>query len=306
MNKIVVIGSSNMDLVVNATKAPEGGETVIGTQFDTKFGGKGANQAFSVLRIGGDVTFVTKVGKDVFGTQITEHFKDAGMDISTVFTDDSTSTGVALITVDANAENRIVVVPGANATLTKEDIDKVRMHIEDCEYVIIQLEIPMVTVEYAINMAWTLGKKVVLNPAPACPLPEGLMSKVFLVTPNETEASLLTGIHVTNEEETAIAAADVLFEQGVQNVIITLGSKGALVCSKNEKQFVPAFSVKAIDTTAAGDAFNGAFTVALAEGKDMIEAARMACATSAIAVTRTGAQDSVPTREELDKFLSEH
>lgn len=303
MSKIVVIGSSNTDLVVNTDRAPEGGETVLGNGFVVNHGGKGANQAVAVSRIGGTVSFISKVGNDTFGSQMRRHYEDEGMDVSYVFVDALTPSGVALIIVDGKAENRIVVAPGANGNLTEEDIDKAGLAVEKSEFVLLQLEIPMTTVEYAVRMAASLGKKVIVNPAPACPLSEELLRDVYLITPNETEAGILTGITIV-DNHSAIKAAEALLGLGVQNVVITLGEKGALVYNAEVSMFVPAYQVKAVDTTAAGDVFNGALAVALSEGRTLPDAARFACAASAISVTRMGAQNSVPSRDELDNYIN--
>lgn len=303
MNRIVVIGSSNADLVVNTDRAPGSGETVLGNGFTVNHGGKGANQAVAILRIGGSVSFVSKVGNDIFGSQMRRHFEEEGMDVSYVFTDMSAASGVALITVDSRAENRIVVVPGANNNLSKEDIDKARLVVEQSEIIVLQLEIPMVSVRYAVRLAASLGKKVIVNPAPACPLSEELLRDIYLITPNETEAGILTGIPVV-DEDSAQKAATALLRQGVQNVVITLGAKGALVHNSKVSMFIPAYRVKAVDTTAAGDVFNGALAVALSEGRTLPDAASFACAASAISVTRSGAQNSIPFRNELDDFIN--
>lgn len=303
MSKIVVIGSSNTDLVVNTDRAPEGGETVLGNGFVVNHGGKGANQAVAVSRIGGTVSFISKVGNDTFGSQMRRHYEDEGMDVSYVFVDALAPSGVALIIVDGKAENRIVVAPGANGNLREEDIDKAGLAVEKSEFVLLQLEIPMATVEYAARMAASLGKKVIVNPAPACPLSEELLRDVYLITPNETEAGILTGITIV-DNDSAFKAAEALFRLGVQNVVITLGEKGALVYNAEVSMFVPAYQVKAVDTTAAGDVFNGALAVALSEGRTLPDAARFACAASAISVTRMGAQNSVPSRDELDNYIN--
>lgn len=303
MSKIVVIGSSNTDLVVNTDRAPEGGETVLGNGFVVNHGGKGANQAVAVSRIGGKVSFISKVGNDTFGSQMRRHYEDEGMDVSYVFVDALAPSGVALIIVDGNAENRIVVAPGANGNLTEEDIDKARLAVEKSEFVLLQLEIPMTSVEYAVRMAASLGKKVIVNPAPACALSEELLRDVYLITPNETEAGILTGITIA-DNASALKAAEALFRLGVQNVVITLGEKGALVYNDEISMFVPAHRVKAVDTTAAGDVFNGALAVALSEGSTLPDAARFACAASAISVTRMGAQNSVPSRDELNNYIN--
>lgn len=303
MNKIVVIGSSNIDLVVNTDRVPQSGETILGNEFIINYGGKGANQALTVLRIGGGVSFISKIGNDIFGSQMRRHFEEEGMDVSHVFTDMSAPSGVAFITVDNKAENRIVVVPGANDNLSEEDVDNAKLAVKQCEIMVLQLEIPMTSVRYAVRMAASLGKKVIVNPAPACPLAGEFLRDIYLITPNETEAGILTGISVVDEESAQKAAA-VLLQQGVQNVVITLGAKGALVYNSNVSVFVPAYRVKAVDTTAAGDVFNGALAVALSEGRTLTDATYFACAASAISVAHSGAQNSIPFRDELDDFIN--
>lgn len=302
MSKIVVIGSSNADLVVNTKKAPEGGETVMGESFAMNYGGKGANQAVAVQRIGGEVTFVAKVGDDQFGHQMRNHFAEEKMDLTYLYTDAETSSGVALIIVDGRAENRIVVAAGANGKLTEKDIEAALPAIEKSEIVLMQLETPMATVEYVCKKAAALNKKMILNPAPACQLSDDLLNGLFLITPNETEAGILTGVSV-EDEVSALKAADILLDKGVQNVAITLGAKGVWVHNAYHSLLIKSYKVDAVDTVAAGDVFNGAMAVALSEGKNLIEAAKFACAASAISVTRIGAQSSVPYREEVEEFM---
>lgn len=302
MSKIVVIGSSNADLVVNTKKAPERGETVMGESFAVNYGGKGANQAVAVQRIGGEVTFVAKVGDDQFGHQMRNHFTEEKMDLTYLYTEATTSSGVALIIVDEHGENRIVVAAGANGKLTEKDIETALPAIEKSEIVLIQLETPMATVEYACKKAMALNKKVILNPAPACQLSDDLLKGLFLITPNETEAGILTGVSV-EDEASALKAAGILLGKGVQNVAITLGAKGVWVHNACHSLLIKSYKVDAVDTVAAGDVFNGAMAVALSEGKNLIEAAHFACAASAISVTRIGAQSSVPYREEVEEFM---
>lgn len=302
MSKIVVIGSSNADLVVNTKKAPEGGETVMGESFAMNYGGKGANQAVAVQRIGGEVTFVAKVGDDQFGHQMRNHFAEEKMDLTYLYTDAETSSGVALIIVDGRAENRIVVAAGANGKLTEKDIEAALPAIEKSEIVLMQLETPMATVEYVCKKAAALNKKMILNPAPACQLSDDLLNGLFLITPNETEAGILTGVSV-EDEVSVLKAADILLDKGVQNVAITLGAKGVWVHNAYHSLLIKSYKVDAVDTVAAGDVFNGAMAVALSEGKNLIEAAKFACAASAISVTRIGAQSSVPYREEVEEFM---
>ncbi len=303
MNKILVIGSSNMDLVVQVPRCPAAGETLFGSSFTTNYGGKGANQAVAVARIGSGVTFMTKLGNDTFGQQMRQHFSEEGMDLTHILTDAESPTGTALITVEDKGENRIIVVPGANAHLTENDVESLSDEINSCRFVLTQLEIPLPTVLRVAEMASAAGKQLILNPAPARPLPDSLLQKVFLITPNETEAEILTGIRVS-DVESARRAALWFREKGVQQIVITMGSQGAFVFTDDFQGMVPAYKVKAIDTTAAGDVFNGALTVALSEGKTTADAARFGCAASALAVMRPGAQSSIPTRTEIDAFLA--
>lgn len=303
MNKILVIGSSNMDLVVQVPRCPAAGETLLGSSFTTNYGGKGANQAVAVARIDSGVTFMTKLGNDTFGQQMRQHFSEEGMDLTHILTDAESPTGTALITVEDKGENRIIVVPGANARLTENDVESLSAEINSCRFVLTQLEIPLPTVLRVAEMASAAGKQLILNPAPARPLPDSLLQKVFLITPNETEAEILTGIRVS-DVESARRAALWFREKGVQQIVITMGSQGAFVFTDDFQGMVPAYKVKAIDTTAAGDVFNGALTVALSEGKTTADAARFGCAASALAVMRPGAQSSIPTRTEIDAFLA--
>ena len=299
--QILVVGSTNTDMVIKAAHLPRPGETILGGTFFMNPGGKGANQAVAIARLGAPVTFICKTGTDIFGHQSQQLFEAEGINTSYVFSDPQNPSGVALISVDDKAENCIVVDSGANANLTPEDLKKAEEAIDQCDIVLLQLEIPMETVEYVAKIAFEKGKKVILNPAPAQPLSAKLLSHLYLITPNETEAEMISGVKIT-DEASANEAAQVLSEKGVQNVIITLGSKGALVYSNGESEIVPAYKVNAIDTTAAGDVFNGALTVALSEGRDLKEASRFGCKASAISVTRSGAQSSAPYRNEVDIF----
>ena len=299
--QILVVGSSNTDMVIKAAHLPRPGETILGGTFFMNPGGKGANQAVAIARLGASITFICKTGTDIFGHQSQQLFESEGINTSYIFSDPINPSGVALISVDDNAENCIVVASGANANLTPEDLKKAEEAIDQCDIVLLQLEIPMETVEYVAKIASEKGKKVILNPAPAQPLSAELLSHLYLVTPNETEAEMISGVKIT-DEASAKEAVRVLSERGVQNVIITLGSKGALVCSDGKSEVIPAYKVKAVDTTAAGDVFNGALTVALSEGLDLFEASRFGCKASAIAVTRPGAQSSAPYRNEVNVF----
>ena len=262
-------------------------------------GGKGANQAVAAARMDGDVIFVTKVGDDMFGEESQRHFANENIPAEYIFTEQGSPSGVALITVDARGENCIVVAPGANDLLSRSDIDVVRSQIEAAEYLLLQLEIPMEVVEYAADVAHKAGTKVILNPAPAAPLSRELISKLYLITPNRTECQLLTARSIS-DEKSAESAASALLAMGAQNAIVTLGSRGALVAEDGGKyELIPAQHVVAVDTTAAGDVFNGALCVALSEGRTLIEAATFATKASAISVTRMGAQSSIPYRIEI-------
>lgn len=299
--QILVVGSSNTDMVIKAAHLPRPGETILGGTFFMNPGGKGANQAVAIARLGGPVTFICKTGSDIFGYQSQQLFEEEGINTSYIFSDPEHPSGVALITVDEQAENCIVVASGANANLLPSDLEKAEEAIEQADLVLMQLEVPMETVRFVADMAWEKGKKVILNPAPAHPLSAELLRRLYLITPNETEAEMISGVKIT-DESSAIEAARVLSGMGVQNVIITLGSKGALLYSDGKSEKVPAWKVEAVDTTAAGDVFNGALTVALSEGRDLKEATRFACKASAISVTRVGAQSSAPYRNEVDIF----
>ena len=298
MGKIVVVGSSNTDLVIKTDRIPEPGETVLGGHFMMAAGGKGANQAVAARRLGGDVTFVACVGDDLFGTNSLENYRGEGMNTSFISVKKGVPSGVASIFVDAAAENVIVVAPGANSELGEAEIDAAGEEIKGADFVLMQLETPMASVEYAAEKASLSGTKVILNPAPAVELSDALLSRLWLITPNRTEAQLITGLPVNTEEEAA-TAAEALRAKGVTNVIITLGSKGAYVLSEDFRGIVPANPIKAVDTTAAGDTFNGALCVALSEGRSLPDACRFAARASAIAVTRMGAQPSIPYRREL-------
>jgi ribokinase len=301
--KIVVVGSTNTDMVIKAAHLPAPGETILGGTFFMNPGGKGANQAVSAARLGGAVTFISKTGNDVFGRQSVQLFEEEGIDTSCMLSDSKQPSGVALITVDDNAENCIVVASGANATLSPQDLRKAEHLIGEAAIVLMQLEIPVETVAHVASLAAKQGVKVVLNPAPVCSLPPELLRHVTIITPNSTEAEMLTGVAVT-DQAAAEKAARIIREQGVETVIITLGARGALVLHEDTFHHVPPVKVKAVDTTAAGDVFNGALVVALSEGRDIPDAVAFACKASAIAVTRLGAQSSAPYRHEADTFAT--
>ena len=300
--QILVIGSSNTDMVIKAQHLPRPGETVLGGTFFMNQGGKGANQAVSIARLSGQVTFICKTGNDIFGKEAKQLFEKEGIDTSFMFSDPEHPSGVALITVDDNAENCIVVASGANAKLLPVDISTAHEAIEKADIIVMQLEIPIETVKYVANIARKLNKKVILNPAPAQALDIELLQSLYMITPNETEAEMISGIKIT-DDDSLHACAQAIYNMGVQTVIITLSSKGALVYNETLQTIIPSFEVNAIDTTAAGDVFNAALAVAVSEGQDLQEAVRFANKAAAISVTRLGAQSSAPYRNEVDIFV---
>ena len=301
-SSIVVIGSSNTDMIIKLERIPRPGETVLGGEFSIAAGGKGANQAVGSARAGGKVALVAKIGADMFGDQAVQGFQRDGIDVACVFRDKKAPSGVALIFVAKDGENSIAVASGANGKLTPADVRKAKPVIAGAGIVILQLETPMETVEAAAALAAKQGATVILNPAPARALEDRLLKLVSILTPNETEAEMLTGIAVKDENGAAQAAA-ALQARGVPTVIVTLGAKGAWVAAEGESRLAPGFKVTPVDTTAAGDVFNGALAAALAEGLPLFEAARFANAAGALSVTAMGAQPSAPTRKQIDKLL---
>ena len=299
---IVVVGSSNTDMIIQLDRIPKPGETILGGTFTTAAGGKGANQAVGAARAGGRVTFVARVGQDMFGDQALAGFQKDGICVDYVARDRKAPSGVALIFVARDGENSIAVAGGANGQLSPADVRKARAVLSKAAVMVLQLEIPLPTVEAAADLASKLGVRVILNPAPARKLPKSLLRQVSILTPNETEAELLTGVKVTDEASLQ-RAADALLACGVETVILTLGARGAFVAGPGVRQWVRGFKVKPVDTTAAGDIFNGALAVALAEGKPLLDAVRLANAAAAISVTRLGAQPSAPQRREIEKLL---
>jgi ribokinase len=285
-------------MVIKAERLPIPGETILGGTFLMNPGGKGANQAVAASRLGGNVSLISKTGNDVFGKQSVVLYNSENVNTEFVFSDSKLPSGVALITVDSNGENCIVVASGANANLKPVDIDKAIKAIDNGDIVLMQLEIPLETVEYVAELASAKGKIVILNPAPARALSNKLLSHIDLIIPNKSEAEILSGIKVS-DIETAKQAADIIARKGVDNVVITLGSQGALIREKDSFHFVAAHKVEAVDTTAAGDTFCGAICVGLSEGKTILESVILAVKASAITVTRMGAQSSLPNRSEL-------
>ena len=303
MGKIVVVGSSNTDLVVDSKKIPSPGETVLGGDFNMISGGKGANQAVAASRAGSDVTFICKVGNDYFGKRAIEEYKKENINLNHIFIDKVRPSGVAVIIVDEiSGENSIVVAPGSNNHLSIKDIMLVEEKIILADIILIQLEIPISTVEYVLRLAKKNNVKTILNPAPAQMLSDELLSMVDIITPNESETENLIGIYPDNEEKIEAAGKELL--KKVRNaILITLGEKGVYLNSKNKSsQLIPAKNVKAIDTTAAGDVFNGYLASSLSDNKKLEEAINIAIKAAAISVTKRGAQPSIPVINELINF----
>lgn len=298
MSRIIVIGSSNTDMVIKSKKLPMPGETILGGTFLMNPGGKGANQAVAAARLGGNVTFVTKTGNDIFGSEAKTLFDKEKINTSYLVKDQKNPSGVALITVDEHGENSIVVASGSNGTLSAYDINDEVFDSDPDDIFLMQLEIPVSTVEFVAEKAHSKGSRVILNPAPARHLSDDLLKCLFLITPNETEAEILTGIKVTDLKSAELAAS-YLQNTGIQNIIITMGGSGAFVQSGAISKMIPVVPVKAVDTTAAGDVFNGALAVAISEGKSIEEAVIFANKAAGISVTRMGAQASAPYRSEI-------
>lgn len=300
--KIVVVGSSNTDMIVKVPRIPKPGETILGGKFSTAAGGKGANQAVAAARASGDVTFIARVGDDMFGEQARRAFEADQINVKFVKTDKIEPSGVALIFVDETGENSIAVASGANASLSPEDVNEAMEVIQSADILLMQLETPLETVRRAAEIARQTGVKVILNPAPAYPLDDDLLTNLTIITPNESEAELLTGIPV-NDVPGAEKAAVALLNRRLEVVVVTLGNKGALLKTRDMTKVVPGFKVDAVDATAAGDVFNGSLAVAIAEGKTLEQAVRFANAAAALSVTKLGAQPSAPKREEIERKL---
>lgn len=301
--RIVVVGSSNTDMIIKVPRMPGPGETILGGEFSMAAGGKGANQAVAAARAGGNVILIARVGADIFGEQAVEGFKREGIDVSHIVKDQAVPSGIALIFVDRRGQNSIAVSSGANARLSPTDVERARAAISSADILLVQLETPIETVEAAAEIAAAHGVKVILNPAPARPLDEDLLKRASILTPNESEAELLTGIKVEDESGAAMAA-DALLARGIETALITLGPRGVLVATASSREIVPGFKVEAVDTTGAGDVFNGALAVALAENRPLRDAVLFANAAAALSVTRLGAQPSAPRREEIEAFIA--
>lgn len=302
---IVIMGVFAVDLTFRTPAMPVWGETLRGSEFRMGPGGKGSNQAVAAARLGGDVYFISKVGRDLFGALASQTLHAETIHTEFLFQSEDASTGAALIVVDdAKGENAIIVVPGAADTLTTREIDQAKTRISSAACFMTQLELSLPLVEYGLQLARSLGVPTILNPAPACDLPDSILKLCDYLAPNETEAAALTGMPVTSLEQAA-CAADVLLARGVGNVVVTLGSRGALVKTDTRAVLVDAFHAgKVAETTGAGDALNGGFAVGLSEGLDLVSAVRFGCATAGISVTRRGTAPSMPRRNEVDAILA--
>ncbi len=303
MKKICVIGSLNMDLVVKVDTMPKAGQTLIGSNFKEVPGGKGANQAVAMARLNGNVSIIGKIGNDGFGQTLINSLKNDNVNTDYIKIEEG-PTGVALITVDRNAENCIVVAPGANFKLTNEDIDNNMDAILNSDILVVQLETPLETIKYALKKAKEAGKYTILNPAPAVELEDELIENVDLLTPNETELEIISKVEINCEEDIK-KAAQVMINKGVNELIVTLGSKGSLYINKDKSMFKKAYKVQAVDTTAAGDSYTGALAVAFANNKNVEEAMDFASRVGALSVKKEGAQSSLPTLKDVENFKGE-
>lgn len=300
--KLTVLGSINADHVISVPYFAKPGETLTGENYRIAYGGKGANQAVAAARLGAKVAFIGCIGSDGIGETMKNTFAQEGIDTSPITTIQQEMTGIAFIQVAQSAENSIVIASGANAYLDEQIVRQNEAQIAQSDSLLLQLETPLSAVTLAAQIAKKHGVQVVLNPAPAQPLPDSLLSQIDIITPNETEAEILTGVRVT-DEQSAVKSAAVFHQKGIDCVIITLGAKGVFISRNSEHRIIKGFSVQAVDTTAAGDTFNGGFVTALLEGQSFEEAIRFAQAAAAISVTRPGAQPSIPTKQETLDFL---
>lgn len=306
MKKIVVVGSSNTDLIIKVSEIPRPGETLLGGEFMTFPGGKGANQAVAAARAGGDVVFIASVGNDPYGEEAIKGYKLDNINTENIKVCKGVPSGIAMITISGRGENAITVASGANSLLSPADLEEAEEPFHEADYMLVQLETPLDTVQKAVELCSDLNTRVILNPAPAAKLPDEILKRVSIITPNETEAESLTGIIVT-DELTAAVAAGALHKRGIETVIITMGSKGAFLSDRSSgtSKMIAGFKVDAMDTTAAGDVFNGQLAVSLAEGADLEKAIVQAHAAAALSVQKLGAQSSIPRREETDYYLQD-
>lgn len=300
--KVVVVGSFNMDLVIKTERRPQKGETLIGEEFGMFIGGKGANQAIAASRLGADVTMIGRLGADLFGDTFFTEFARENIDTSFVVRDAEVGTGVASPVIDADGDNSIIIVPRANMRLDVEDVERAASKIADADVLLLQLEVPIESSKRAAEIARANGVEIILNPAPACVLPDSFLGLIDILVPNEVETEFLTKVTVADDEGARLAAK-VLFEKGISTIVLTLGNRGALLLTSQRSQLVPAYNVKVVDTTAAGDAFCGALATALAGGDKIEDAVAFANATGALAVTVLGAAPSMPTAEQVHDFV---
>ena len=298
MNKVTVVGSFMYDLVATAPRRPKTGETLIGDSFGTFLGGKGANQAIAASRAGAIVSMVGRLGNDLFGDQFLEKFSTEVINTEFVIQDTENGTGVGMPLIDASGDNSIVIIPQANMALSFENIDQAESSIADSDVLVLQCEVPMEANQRAAEIANKTDTLVILNPAPACEIPDALLSLVDIITPNESETEILTGMP-TETDNQAIEAAHLLLSKGIETVILTLGSRGSFLLTKKMEKLIPAYSVEVVDTTAAGDAFCGALAASLAHGINIEKSVKIANAAGALAVTKLGAEPSLPSREEI-------
>lgn len=302
MGAIVVVGSINMDLVVNVAAMPKPGETVSSNSFAQQPGGKGANQAVTCAKLGAQTTMIGRLGKDIFGDALYQHMSAVGVDMGCIISTETAPTGVALITVDATGENSIVLVPGANAEVSEGDILRNRSIIESANVLLAQFEIPLLTVESAFELARSKGVTTILNPAPAYEVSDSLLRNTSIITPNEHELGIVAGVATADLNGIRKAAA-ALLARGVGAVVVTLGAEGSLAFTRETEIAQKAYPNKAVDTTAAGDSFTGALAVALTEGKELAEALDFASRVASLTITKPGAQNSLPSRVEVEEFI---
>jgi ribokinase len=295
--KILVIGSSNTEMIFRSPLIPQAGETILGSSFNISPGGRGVNQAIAAARAGGNTIFIGRTGNDLFGEQVVEVLQKENIDTTNIIRDQSTASGVSSIIVDDRGASGIVVTPGANGNLSRKDVQS-RMSVETGDIVLLQLDIPIETVKFAADLAGSLGARVILNPAPTMPVSDELLKSISILTPSASQAEALTGITITDERSAELAGR-ILLERGLSRVIITLRSEGAMVIDNGGAEHVPGFEMKLIDTSVVNDVFNGALVVALAEGKNFYEAVLFANAAAALSGSRPGALESIPYRAEI-------
>ncbi len=301
--KVVVVGSFNMDLVIKTERRPQKGETLVGEEFGMFIGGKGANQAIAASRLGAEVTMIGRLGRDLFGDSFLAEFGKENIDTSFVIRDAEVGTGIASPVIDADGDNSIIIVPRANMRLDVEDVERASNRIADSDVLLLQLEVPINSSQRAAEIARANGVTVILNPAPAYELPDSFLGLIDILVPNEVETEFLSKIAVADDQGARLAA-QVLFEKGISTVVLTLGNRGALLLTSRQSKLVPAYSVKVVDTTAAGDAFCGALATALGSGEKIEDAVAFANATGALAVTVLGAAPSMPTTEQVRAFVA--